>query len=213
MLASTGDEYRVVFARDAQFALYDTFYFDTPSLRSYHAHRRGMRPRFKLRIRNYLDRELSMLEYKEKTPRGDTRKLRWERPDLSTTLTPRDESLLLTARPDLLDEGALVFKARTVFHRLMLLGTRSVERATLDFNLMLACDGSEKLITEVVVVEVKDSGRGLASPLVQGLRQARARALPFSKYCMAVAMLGGERHNAFLPSIRAMEGKLSCPMS
>ncbi|MBL8603143.1 MAG: hypothetical protein JNK72_14565 [Myxococcales bacterium] len=206
VVAAVGDAYQVVLARDARFALYDTFYFDTPSLRSYHAHRRAKRPRFKLRVRNYIDRALSMLEYKEKTPRGDTRKLRWRREGLEPALTAADLALLEAEQPQLFDEGPLHFKARTVFHRLMLLGTRSVERATLDFNLELHCAGREKTIRETVVVEVKDSGRGGASPLVLALRQARARALPFSKYCMAVAMLGGERGNAFLPSIRAMQG-------
>jgi hypothetical protein len=208
VIEAMGSDYRVVLARDERFALYDTVYFDTPSLRSYHDHRRGRRPRFKLRIRNYVDRDLSMLEYKEKTARGDTRKLRWKRPEASTVLTDADIALLREAVPELFSEGALVSQARTVFYRLMLLNTHTIERATLDFNLVLERGSERCALHSLVVAEIKDSGRGATSPLVAALRKHDARALPFSKYCIAIAKLGHERANAFLPSLRAIEGSL-----
>lgn len=210
VLAAVRGDYRTVLAGDERLALYDTFYFDTPSLRSYHEHRRGRRPRFKLRIRNYIDRALSMLEYKEKTPRGDTRKLRWKRASMSESLTPADEALLADAVPGLFAEGPLHAEARTVFYRLMLFNARSVERATLDFHLTFERGGRRCAIDGAVVAEVKDGGRGAASPLVSALRQQRARAIPFSKYCVAVAMLGHERSNEFRPALRAIEGGLAC---
>ena len=206
VLAAVGDDYRVVLAGEERFALYDTMYFDTVSLRCYHDHRRGRRPRCKVRIRNYLDRDLSMLEYKEKTGRGDTRKLRWRRPTRDTALSSADEALLREASPGLFSEGALVPQARTVFYRLMLISKESVERATLDFQLVFEHGDSRASLDALTVAEVKDCGRGAASPLVSALRQAQARVLPFSKYCVAVALLGQERANAFRPSLRAIEG-------
>ncbi len=206
VVAALADDYRVVLAREERLALYDTVYFDTPGLRSYHDHRRGRRPRFKLRVRNYVDRELSMLEYKEKTPRGDTRKLRWKRPEMTPSLTSADRALLVEAVPGLFAEGELIPQARTVFYRLMLVNARSVERATLDFQVTLERGGARRAVDSVVVVEVKDVGRGPSSPLVTALRQHQARLLSFSKYCIAVALLGGERCNAFRPSLRAIEG-------
>lgn len=200
-------DYRVVLARGRRLALYDTTYFDTPSLRCYHDRRRRRLARFKVRIRNYLDRELSMLEFKEKTPRGETRKARWKRPDLTSELTAADEALLAGARADMFDEGPLVPQARTVFHRLMLLNAGTVERATLDFGLALERGPERRLIEPVVVVEVKDGGRGAVSPLVAALRRHGARPTPFSKYCVAVALLAGERANAFRPTLRALEGE------
>jgi hypothetical protein len=208
VVAAAGRDYRVVLARGERFALYDTIYFDTPSLRFYHDHRRGRRPRAKLRVRNYVDRELSMLELKEKTSRGDTAKLRWERPSMSAELTGLDVERLRKARPGLFSEGALVEQARTVFYRLMLVNVASVERATLDFGLSLERGDERCALDGTVVVEVKDGGRGTQSPLVAALRQRGARALPFSKYCMAVALLGHERANAFRPALRAIEGGL-----
>ncbi len=208
VLSAITDDYRVVLAGDERFALYDTVYFDTPSLRSFHEHRRGRRPRFKLRIRNYLDRDLSMLEYKEKTARGDTRKLRWERASLDTTLGGEDLARLRKSVPSLFAEGDLVPAARTVFYRLMILNTASVERATLDFNLVLEHGGQQRTLDHIVVVEVKDLGRGASSPLVAALRAHHARANSFSKYCLAIAQLGNERTNTFRPSLRAIEGAL-----
>ena len=197
--------YRVVLARQERLALYDTVYFDTPSLRSYHDHRRGRRPRFKLRVRNYVDRELSMLEYKEKTARGDTRKMRWKRPEITTELTSADRALLLGAVPRIYSDGELVPQARTIFYRLMLVNASSVERATLDFHVTFERADARRVVDSMVVVEVKDVGRGPASPLVCALRQHQARLLSFSKYCMAIALLGDEPANAFRPSLRAIE--------
>ncbi len=139
-LRSLRDDYRVVLAGGERFAHYDTFYFDTPTLRFYHDHRRRRAPRFKVRIRNYADRGLSVLEFKEKTSRGDTHKRRWERPDISTSLTDLDRERLAEASPRVFAEGDLVPVARTVFYRLMLVSKRSVERATLDFHLTLERD-------------------------------------------------------------------------
>lgn len=208
VVAAAGRDYRVVLARGERFALYDTTYFDTPSLRFYHDHRRGRRPRVKLRVRNYVDRELSMLELKVKSARGETQTARWERPVMTSALTALDAERLREARPSLFSEGELVAQARTVFFRLMLVNTVTVERATLDFGLSLERDEQRCVLDDTVVVEVKDGGRGAHSPLVSALRQHGGRALPFSKYCMAVAILGRERANAFRPALRAIEGGL-----
>ncbi len=208
VVSAAGHEYRVVLARGERFALYDTIYFDTPSLRFYHDHRRGRRPRVKLRIRNYIDRELSMLELKVKNSRGETQKDRWERPEMTSELSDLDIECLRGARPGLFSEGSLVAAARTVFYRLMLINANTVERATLDFGLTLERGSDRCSLDGTVVVEVKDGGRGARSPLVSALRQHGARALPFSKYCMAVALLGHERANAFRPALRAIEGGL-----
>lgn len=206
VLRSIRDDYRVVLAGAQRFAHYDTWYFDTPSLSFYHDHRRRRSPRFKVRIRNYADRDLSVLEFKEKTGRGDTNKRRWARPELSHELTALDRERLAAASPRVFAEGDLVLVARTVFHRLMLLSRRTVERATLDFHLVLERGDRRRTLDTHVVVEVKDVGRGQASPLVAAVRRAGGKAVPFSKYCAAIALLSGERANTFRPTLRAFDG-------
>jgi hypothetical protein len=206
VLRSIREDYRVVLAGAQRFAHYDTWYFDTPTLRFYHDHRRRRSPRFKVRIRNYADRNLSVLEFKEKTSRGDTSKRRWERSELSRDLTPLDLERLASASPRVFAEGSLVPVARTVFYRLMLLNRRTVERATLDFNLALERDDQRRTLDSFVIVEVKDVGRGQASPLIAAVRRAGGKSVPFSKYCAAVALLSGERANTFRPTLRAFDG-------
>ena len=53
---------------------YRSAYFDTPDLRAFHDHVRGVRPRFKLRTRSYLDSGLCVFEVKLKTADDDTDK-------------------------------------------------------------------------------------------------------------------------------------------
>ncbi len=208
VLRSICEDYRVVLAGAQRFAHYDTWYFDTPTLRSYHDHRRRRSPRFKVRIRHYVDRKLSVLEFKEKTSRGDTNKRRWERPELSRDLTPLDLERLASASPRVFAEGSLVPVARTVFFRLTLLNRRTVERATFDFNLALERDDRRRTLDGFVIVEVKDVGRGQASPLLAAVRRAGGKRVSFSKYCAAVALLSGERANTFRPTLRAFDGAL-----
>ena len=53
---------------------YRSVYFDTPDLRTFHDHVRGVRPRFKLRTRSYLDSDLCQFEVKLKTADDETDK-------------------------------------------------------------------------------------------------------------------------------------------
>jgi hypothetical protein len=205
-LRSVGGDYRVVLAGEARLAHYDTLYFDTPTLRLYHDHRRRRAPRCKVRIRAYRDRDLSVLELKEKTARGDTRKRRWTRPDGEAALTPRDRAHLAEADAGLFTEGELVPVARTEFFRLTLVSPRTVERATLDFDVTLELRGRRRTLANFAIVEVKDAGRGQTSPLVAAVRRIGGKAVAFSKYCAAVALLGGERANTFRPALRAFDG-------
>jgi hypothetical protein len=57
-------------------ARYDNLYFDSQERELYHAHRRGRRPRYKVRIRHHIDRQLSFVEIKRKDNSGRTVKLR-----------------------------------------------------------------------------------------------------------------------------------------
>lgn len=200
LLALVAEDYRVVLAGSARFALYDTVYFDSPDLRCYHDHRRRRKPRFKVRVRHYVDRGFSMLEVKQKTQRGDTTKHRFEREGTELAMTDAEQEHVRSIAPGLFHNGPLVPQARTVFSRLMIIGKRSVERATLDFDLVLEC-GERRRPVPFIVVEVKDTGHGATSPLVLALRAAHAKQSSFSKYSVAVASLGGQRTTTLRPLV------------
>jgi VTC domain len=59
---------------------YRSVYFDTPELRTFRDHVRGVRPRFKLRTRSYLDSGLCLFEVKLKTADDETQKRQAEHP-------------------------------------------------------------------------------------------------------------------------------------
>src|SRR5688572_1197274 len=64
VLAELRADFHVVNAGERWIASYDTVYFDTPDRQLYHDHRRGRRPRYKVRIRHHLDRRVAFLEVK-----------------------------------------------------------------------------------------------------------------------------------------------------
>jgi VTC domain len=197
-------DYHVVLAGSSRFAQYDTMYFDTPDLRFYHDHRRRRRPRVKVRVRHYIDRAFSMLEVKQKTVKGDTVKHRWDRSTNALMLTDAEQARVADAIAPIEAHAALVPQARTIFSRLMLIGQRSLERATMDFSLVLERDQRRRPVN-FVVVEVKDTGRGTHSPLVLALRAAHARQRSFSKYSVAVASLSDERTTSLRPLVTLVD--------
>ncbi|MFO0558533.1 MAG: VTC domain-containing protein [Polyangiales bacterium] len=204
LLELVAHDYHVVLAGEARFAQYDTVYFDTPDLRFYHDHRRRRRPRVKVRIRHYIDRGFSMLEVKQKTVKGDTVKHRWQRESNEMTLTEAEQALVAGAVAPIKLDVALAPQARTRFSRLMLVGTRSIERATLDFELELEHRARRRPV-RFVVVEVKDTGRGAQSPLLLALRAAHAKQRSFSKYSVAVASLSDERTTSLRPLVTLVD--------
>jgi hypothetical protein len=203
LLDAVAGDYRVVLAEQARFALYDTQYFDTDDLRCFHDHRRRRVPRSKVRVRHYVDRGFSVFEIKTRTARGDTKKSRWDRDGTSLAMTDAEQALVARAARSLTGRGPLVPQARTVFRRLMLVSARSVERATLDFDLVLS-RRERSHVVPFVVVEVKDTGRGGPSPLVLALRAAGARLRSFSKYSVTVAALSDERITTLKPLVSAL---------
>jgi hypothetical protein len=184
-------------------ARYRTEYFDTPERQSYEDHRRGRRPRCKVRIRHHLDRSATFLEVKRKQPDGRTAKARMERP------FGRDD----------LDEGALRFVAahatlparrlrHTVtieFLRMTLLAVHTDERITIDHAVAMQYGPYRETIQELAIVEVKQARFSAATDVMRALRAMRAREETISKYCVALAKLAPVRHHGFTSVLHALD--------
>lgn len=165
---------------------YETRYLDTPGLKHFHDHRRGVPRRMKVRVRNYLDRGLSVLEIKRRTGRGTTDKVRVERQG-SGALTEEEWSWLARHGPTP-DGPDLV----TTFSRLTLLSEASPERLTIDLGLGFSEDSLEGSFQRVAIVEVKTLGAGQRSTAVRWLHDRRHRPRSFSKYCVGRVLLRPE---------------------
>ena len=208
VLADLASDYAALPVPSGNVATYRSLYFDTPDLRCYHDHRRGRRPRQKIRIRHYPDRSLSFLEVKIKRNETVTDKRR-------LAIDFGDEELDARAKSFLQELGIAADDYQPIlrfdFRRLSLVGIRSCERVTIDCELEADLLGGEhESFGELVVVEVKQSPFCVRTPIMRALSKAGLRALAMSKYTIATAIMRPElRRNRLLPDVRAIEGMLS----
>ncbi|MED5370136.1 MAG: VTC domain-containing protein [Myxococcota bacterium] len=206
LLASLRGEHAVLSSGRA-WAGYRTRYYDTDGLRSFHDHRRGVPRRFKLRHRDYLDRQVRFFEVKHNTNRGGTRKVRLERPftDGFPRLGPECFELLRAELPGGVDP--LCATVDNHFFRLSLLGIRAVERVTVDIGMRLWARGMEARLPALAIVEVKTAAPRHLSPTLNALTRAGMRPGGMSKYCAALALLSEQP--AWFPKLRRRIAALS----
>jgi len=194
--------YVMLLADDRQWARYESVYFDTPERELFHAHRRGIRPRCKIRIRHHVDRGLSFLEIKHKERSGRTAKTRLDVPFATTGLTGRELRFI--------EAHARIAAARLVpcmsvsFLRLTLLGRDAHERLTLDRRLRVSNGVQVEELPDLVIAEVKQERHATAGA-VTALRAQRAREASVSKYCLGTVLLAAVPTNVFKPVLRAIE--------
>ena len=203
LLAELERHHRLLLAAGRGMASYRTEYFDTPDRQSYEDHRRGRRPRSKVRIRHHVERALSFLEVKRKQPDGRTEKWRVPHPFGDDTLD--DDARRFVAAHCPLSAPRLTRAAAVDFLRITLLSVTAAERVTIDYGVALRCGPARHTLDNLAIVEVKQARFSAASEVIAALRRVRAREQAISKYCVAVARLAPVRANAFKPALRTIE--------
>ena len=188
---------------------YETVYFDTKGLASYHEHAQGRRQRMKVRSRRYVDTDDSFLEVKSKGTRGRTVKERIPydgephgRLDdvaakfLTACAQRTNDHNSPTTRSDPVD--ALCPSLAMRFQRITLVGRGAPERVTIDHDLrFVGADGTAASAPRsTVIVEVKsEHGRGVADGV---FRAIGARGRGCSKYCVGLNLVRNDlRYNRF----------------
>jgi hypothetical protein len=186
-------------------ARYQSLYFDTPSMRCYHDHRRGRRLRHKIRIRHYVDREVSYLEVKTKRNEAVTDKHRMPVPYRREALGRDELEWLYSHVGDMVLE--LQPQVMITCRRLSLIGVHTNERVTIDLD--LDAEGNLEVarrLGQLAVVEVKQSPFCVRTPVMRALLGAGYRERSLSKYVTVMALLRPElRCNRLLPDLRALE--------
>ena len=190
LLASLTDRYALVRVGDAPLDRYETTYFDTPDFTLFHDHLRDRRPRYKVRIRHYLGRELSFLEVKRKSNADST--LKWRRQLAFGESGLSEDSAQFVNEHCPVGAGLLRPMACTNFDRVMLIGLDTPERVTLDFHVDLIAGSREERLQSIVIAEVKQDRQRWRTPVMLSLRAHHVRPLSISKYCTAVALLVDE---------------------
>ena len=211
ILESAKADYFVQEIDGKRIATYDTMYYDTESLDMYVRHHDRQLVRQKIRVRQYVDSNLTFLEIKRKNNKGRTSKKRIVVPGFAITAdTP---SVLKHKRKE--DEAVTVAsfidtKSRyewsditphlwTKFHRITLVNKAKTERLTIDSALRFhnLVNGVNKDMGDLVIIELKRDGL-VYSPVLEMLRQLRIHPHGFSKYCMGSALTNSElRINRF----------------
>ncbi len=201
LIQSLGNDYGLLLSGEHPFATYQTLYFDTPDKTFFHQHRRGQRDRYKIRIRHYLERELSFLEIKRKTNHNVTVKVRRKQDFLDSTINGDELSFLKDRAP--CDPSRIVPQIWTNFHRITLVGLGIKERLTVDLGLAFETRDESHSMDGLAVIEVKQPRFWARSPAMLALRARGIRPSGMSKYCTAQATLcPGLRCNRFRPSLR-----------
>lgn len=200
-LLSTFEEEMKVLATDGVRAFdYDSVYFDTPELDSYHLAAFGRRRRYKIRTRSYLNSGVSFLEVKTEGSRSATVKDRIpyklaDRAVITAECAGYITQTLVeagtTLRPELL---APVLE--TKYARITALLTDSTSRATIDLDVAWTVPGRDTLVLRDHVVLETKSGSAPGG-LDRHLWRAGIRPSRISKFATGMAAL-----NPALPANR-----------
>lgn len=193
VLAALDPGTRVLEIDGARDFAYESVYFDTPDLLSFHMAAQPRRRRFKLRTRSYLDTGTSYLEIKTRGARGTTVKDRDE-------YDPRHRDRLTDdARDDVADAFAAIGVAAdradeldatllTRYRRATLLAAGGAGRATIDIALeWIEPDGRGFALPDLAIVETKSGAR--PSDVDRALWRAGHRPATVSKYATGLAAL------------------------
>lgn len=204
LLRALGTDYRVVEAGRARVATYRTLYFDTSTLALFHAHRRGVRVRHKVRVRCYPDREVTRFEVKSRLSEQLSTKQTRDHAFSDLGLSDDDRRLAATQTQLTAPFAPQVF---TDFHRITLVGTDAPDRVTIDFDLVVG-DGSHRVALErVAIVEIKRApgSSHKCATLALALRAGGWRRASISKYAAAIALLQPSiAQNSVVPGLRAL---------
>lgn len=203
ILKGVHDRYYAQEVKSNRFSPYRTVYYDTPQLTMFTIHHDKHLVRDKVRVRTYVDSDLSFCEVKHKTNKGRTKKKRIQ-------VTPRYNITELAEVADFLAENqpypvdSLKPTLETVFDRFTLVNFEKTERLTIDCNLHFRnlVNGVEASMDDLVVMELKQDGRA-RSLFKEVLLDLRVKPFKLSKYCIGICMTQPEvRHNRFKVKLR-----------
>jgi hypothetical protein len=192
LVEALADDHDVLEIEGRRRFAYESTYFDTPGLRCFRDHVDGVRPRFKARVRRYVDTSSCVFEVKLKDADDETdkRQIDYDTED-KQSITPAARRLIEEALRDagLDPPGELVPTLTTAFDRVTLGAREGGARLTCDLGIRLAtADGvAAAMKPGYVLVETKsEDGSSRAD---RALRAAGVEALSLSKYRTGIALL------------------------
>ena len=203
ILCGVKDHYYAQEVEGNRFSPYRTVYYDTPELTMYIIHHDRHLVRDKVRVRTYVDSNLTFCEVKHKTNKGRTKKKRIQIQEGVDVLKDAETVAFLEERQPYA-VGSLAPQLETAFDRVTLVNYEKTERLTIDCNLHFnnfVSDTSASM-DPLVVMELKQDGRA-RSLFKQVLFDLRIKPYKISQYCIGTAMTRPEvKQNRFKKKIR-----------
>jgi SPX domain protein involved in polyphosphate accumulation len=187
LLVRSIPHYRVLQINGYRSFQYNSLYYDTGNLDLYMAHHNGIRPRFKVRFREYVETGTVFLEVKRKTNKNRTRKSRIELEKTEMKLSGKSIEYIEQQAP--LKAALLKPAMWTIFHRITLVGKDSPERITIDYNLSFSYGDQEKQFPFFTICEVKRDSFAGKSAFMRTLKDLSIYPGNSSKYCLGTVLL------------------------
>ena len=187
ILEKASDRYRVLSIDGKRIFKYNSLYYDTPQLKTYFDHHNGIRPRYKVRIREYKDTGNLFLEVKRKIASERTRKSRIETDRIEDVLSERSRSYIEKHSP--LCASELSPAIWTLFRRITLVSKEAPERITIDIDLSFRHMQQDEALPFLTICEVKRDQSNGSTEFMRILKAERIYPLPSSKYCLGNILL------------------------
>jgi hypothetical protein len=155
--------------------------------------------RIKVRQREYINSGLKFYEIKRKLPGEQTEKIRIFIDHLSEQLSTDQYQMIDYKR---LRNRPLEIKLSNIFDRMTLTSHNLEERITIDTNITFINEEQKEILSDVVILELKQPRFDVNNLIVQTLKKMRIYPNSFSKYTIGVALLNLHRkQNQFKPQL------------
>ncbi|MDG1734826.1 MAG: polyphosphate polymerase domain-containing protein [Crocinitomicaceae bacterium] len=182
MLPELTEHYRILEVSGLKYSKYESLYFDSPNFEFFSDHHKKKNDRLKIRIRKYVNNNLSFLEVKRKK-KGRTEKTRLKTEQWGTNFSQEELSFLENAY-----EGAkgLNSTISNSFSRITLVHKTKAERLTFDLNIEFQDAAETKSLTNLVICELKQGNIDRSSAFFMKMKKRMIRPLRVSKYCVGI---------------------------
>lgn len=208
ILAELGECYSALEIGGERCFRYESTYFDTEDYHLYHMHHNGHLNRHKVRMRRYVDSDIQFLEVKFKNNKKRTIKRRIELDEPAVDLEEHVDFLKSLKVPS---PGKLQPCLHNRYRRIALASEERGERLTIDIGLSNAIPGfdqSGKALSDIAIVELKQSTLNRDTPFYRLARSLGVRPSGFSKYCMGMTLAlkhkENWKYNRFKPVLRRL---------
>lgn len=196
LLPLLNEHYKVLEVEGILLSEYESLYYDDLAKSSYSDHHRGLRDRFKVRYRKYVNSNIAFLEIKHKK-NGRTEKSRIRTEDIPMNMTEVQSEFVKSQG---LNRGELHPSLMNRFKRITLVNKTINERLTLDVDLTFEWEGHSKKLGNVVIAELKQERAQRTSPFYALMKSKLIRPLRVSKYCIGMIEIYGKtklKYNRF----------------